>query len=188
MLLKSLIAGFILKNVIAIVPLRFTKPINIVGYLLMCVMVAYFMAMFYGSDKFKLLLKKINIRRTTNEFIWDDILDKKNSIWVRAISNDLDLDYYGVCVLVEDFQRYPQVIISNYVKRTLDGTVIEDCYLKPEKRAIIDTSKFSNIELIYNKNSENIKELIHNMNTEKKQADAKNKESKNKESKNKEAL
>jgi hypothetical protein len=174
MLLKSLITGFILKNIVSIIPFRFTESINILGYLFICSISAYFIAMFYNSDEFKVLLKKINIRRTTNEFIWDDIIDKKNSIWVRAISNDLDLDYYGVCVLVEDYQRYPQVVLSNYIKRTLDGVEIEDCYNKPEKRVIIDTSKFNYIELIYNKDSENIKEIVKNMTAGNKQVNVTN--------------
>ncbi len=85
------------------------------------------------------------------------------------------MDYYGICVLVEDFQRYPQIVLSNYTKRDLSGEIIEDCYEKPEKRVVIDTSKFNYNELIYGKDSENIKEIVKNMNAEKELHSSKNK-------------
>lgn len=117
------------------------------------------MALFYNSSSFKNLLKKFKIRRTTNEYIWNDIVDKKKTLWVRVVSHELDLDYFGIIVLVEDFQRQPQIVLSNYIKRNIAGITIEDCYCKPEKRVIIDTSKYNYIELIYEKDSENIKEF-----------------------------
>jgi len=91
-------------------------------------------------------------------------MDKERTLWIRAVNYGLNLDYYGVSVLIEDFQRTPHIILSNYIKRDLNGNIIEDCFLNPEKRVIIDTDKFDVIELIYHKDSNNIKEIRNKIN------------------------
>ena len=157
--IKCVVSGFIIKNLISLVPIRSNYYLNILGLVIASGVIAYVGARIISASIFVRLLKSLRIRRTTNEYFWSDIIDQGKTVWVRAICNETDLDYFGILVVVEDYPRFPQIVLSNYLKRTMNGEIIEDCYLSPEKRVIIDTSKCEIIELIYESSSEKIKEV-----------------------------
>lgn len=134
------------------------KPNPSVGmllFLLACTVLAYISARFYGSDLFKKLCRKLKIKRTTNNYIWYDIEDKKQVLWIRAVRYDTEQEYLGQLASVEDFQRQPMIILAYYQQRSLDGKIIADNSKKSTERVLLDTSKFDVIEMTYHPDSEN---------------------------------
>lgn len=106
----------------------------------------------------RFVCRKLNIRTTVNEFIWRDIEDEKYGIWVRAVSKSCDFDIFGRLVLIEEFQRFPMIVVDEYEYTKIDETPVEDFSKDDCRRILIDTSKCDTVRLIYNEKSDNIKE------------------------------
>lgn len=160
---KSLIIGFILVNVMSTLP--FTSN-NIYLYALILVMItvilSYIMAQIYCSTVFKNICKFIKVRRTVNPYIWNDIEDKKQTLWIRIGFKELNLKYVGILACVEDFQRQPLIVLTRYSKcgflEDENGETSIDFTNDPKQRIVLDTSKADYIEFVYDKDSEVIRE------------------------------
>jgi hypothetical protein len=66
---------------------------------------------------------------------------------------DLGKKYYGQVVIVEEFSREPQIVLSRYDISDLNGNMISDFDEKLNHRILIDTSKCDEIRLVYDKES-----------------------------------
>ena len=148
-IIKTSIVGYVLTLGYKIVPsVTRNTFIDILLFLILCVIGAYLGAQLYSSKLFRAFCRKLNIRRTTNKFIWLDLEDD-HVIWVRAINYQNEMDCLGQLLLVEDFQRFPQLVLTRYIRKDLRGNVIIDMTYNPKERIVIDTAKCDIVELSY---------------------------------------
>ncbi|MGX8699799.1 hypothetical protein [Caproiciproducens sp.] len=158
--LKSLVVGFILvstwqHDIVAASEIH----INLFLFLPYCCVLAFVVAQFYVSEIFSKIRKKLHIRRTVNESIWNDIQDKSETLWVRVINYKNDIEYLGILAMIEDFQRNPIIVLTRYTERNFSTREeIHDYTNDPTRRVLIDTAKYDRIELIYDKKSKKITE------------------------------
>lgn len=160
--MKSLIVGFVICSCLAIIPIRFKyQPLNLVLLLLICVGMAYLTGRIYGSSTFRKVLKCLHISRTVNPYIWNDIDDfskEPQSLWVYLEYRSIGVSYYGLLITIEDFQRYPQIVLGCYTKIDSEYPARSRDFSKdPTQRVLLDTDKADLIELVYNEASDNIK-------------------------------
>ena len=83
-------------------------------------------------------------------------MDKEHTVCADIRSKTLKKHYYGEIVLIEDFEKYPRIVLSRYTIYDKDNEVIEDYDNDPTKRIFIDTSLYDDIRLTYHKDSKNI--------------------------------
>lgn len=147
----SLAVGFILKMVLcAIVKIRFGYYINVVAFLIFSMAVGAFLGLFIKSKFCRNILKKINVNRSVNENMWHDIIDSdKRTMWVRVVDWEKERVIVGILVLVEEFQREPQILLQQYQVFDLEGNMIEDYIDYPNQRILIKTERFDNIDIVY---------------------------------------
>lgn len=126
-------------------------------YLALCTIISFILAHIYSSPFFEKLLRFLGIRRTVHQYIWKDIEDYDKPLWVRVTIKSLDRIYYGMLVLAEVFERKPQIVLSQFQEKTLDGEVINDYLEKDYHRILIDTDKCDKIEFVYFDDSEYLK-------------------------------
>lgn len=160
-IIKSLIIGFILKSVVGILPFRSNNNyVNILFFILFCILLSFILAKLYSSTLFEAILRVLGIRQTVNPYIWTDIEDKENSLWVIVGFKELDLKYFGILAEYEDFNRKPQIVLGRYIKCKYNEDVYDkhenDFSKDPTQRVLLDTEKADIIELVYNKKSNNI--------------------------------
>lgn len=158
MFFKSLIIGFVLKNIVCIIPIRTGNYyLNIAGFLAICIFVAYSFGKIYISDSFRSILKVFGVSRTIHPYIWNDIEDQHKSLWVKVTFKVQNEQYLGILTTTEDFQRMPLIVLTRYTKSNLSGEIIADYTNDKTRRIVLDSSKADTVELIYDKDSVNIK-------------------------------
>ena len=84
-------------------------------------------------------------------------MDKEHSLWADVRSKKLQRHYFGQIVLVEEFERYPRIVLSRYTIYDKHNNIIEDYDKDPTQRIVIETTLYDDIRLVYNENSKNIK-------------------------------
>ena len=164
--LRCVVFGYIYKNILCVIPYRSSKEyINVIGLIVFSAFIGIIAGVILNSNLFDKLLCKMNFRRTASEYFWDDLDDKKKTVWIHASNYQLNIEYFGILVLIEDHPRYPLIVLSNYLKRyNSSGETIEDCYLDCSKRVLIDTEKYDIIEFVYENDSPVIREMQEKFN------------------------
>lgn len=161
---KAIISGFILVNAMLLFPISFKNEYWEIAFVLLAsIVLSYIAAQIYTSVMLKKVLKTINIRRTVNPYIWNDIEDKNKTLWVHVGFKQLNVQYLGKLVCIEDFHRQPIIVLGNYSQCQFDDNINDvndtaiDCTSDSKQRIVIDTARADYIKLIYDKDSENIK-------------------------------
>lgn len=162
---RALITGFILVNGVLLIPFNFVNEYcKLMVILLTTIVLSYIAAQTYTSVILKKVLRKINVRRTVNPYIWNDIEDKSKTLWVHVGFKELNAQFLGKLVCIEDFQRQPTIVLGNYSQCEFNEDINDadnisiDCTNDSKQRVVIDTAKADFIKLIYDKDSENIKD------------------------------
>jgi len=154
-LINSFIIGFALRNVFGIITYRFTNHnLNVAIYLLASFITAFIIAKIVLHPKLKPILRRLGVKRTINEYLWGDITDPTHPLWIEVTIQSINRKYFGQIVLIEDFQREPQIVLSRYEIWNLNGEKLSDFDQKPNYRIMIDISKCDEIRFIYDKDSE----------------------------------
>ena len=133
------------------------KPWNYILIIFVTVFLAFISAKLINSNLFRQIFKKLGITRTFNRNIWQDLMDKEHSLWADVRSKKLQRHYFGQIVLVEEFERYPRIVLSRYTIYDKHNNIIEDYDKDPTQRIVIETTLYDDIRLVYNENSKNIK-------------------------------
>lgn len=110
---------------------------------------------------FNLLLHRLNVGRTTNENIWDDVI--KPYTWLRIYMKD-GSSYLGQYKYGEPFVREPIIMLVTYQKFDNENDIVIDYSQDPNRAILLNTKGFEKIEVVYvdsqknncNKNSEHI--------------------------------
>ncbi len=154
--LKSVVCGTVLYNTVGTLTNMLISPWDNIVFISSVTLLAFCASKIFDSVFFRNIFKKIKINRTFNKNIWHDIMDKEHTVWADIRSKTLKRHYYGEIVLIEDFEKYPRIVLSKYTIYDKDNEVIEDYDNDPTKRIFIDTSLYDDIRLTYHKDSKNI--------------------------------
>lgn len=153
LLIESLIIGFALKCFYNLFP-SINSYIDMFGMLVSSVIVGFVSAKMFSGKAFNKILTFLDIRQTKSQFIWQDILGD-TPIWITAIDYDKDIFYYGKAVLIEGYERKPQILITEYIYEHNDTEI--DNTNNPSKTVLIDTSKFQDIWISYMNDEEKVR-------------------------------
>lgn len=147
----SLSIGFALKAILcAAVKIRFSYYVNIVGFLAFSAVLGCVVGRVLDCKWLKKILKKMQIHRSINENLWHDIIDiDKKTMWIRAVSWERNQVIVGILVMVEEFQRYPQLVLQQYQIFDLEGKLTEDYIERPNQHILIRSENFDTIDIVY---------------------------------------
>ena len=148
----SLVMGYAIINIAHIIPI--TTHIQILDYMLLLLVVvvcSYLVGKGYTSGIFRQILGILKIPYSVNKYIWYDLEGKQNTcVELRDYRNKLV--YYGKLYIYEEYQRFPQITLTDCEIRKIenpwdDGVVVKD-YSKTNSIVMLDTSKMDYIEIV----------------------------------------
>lgn len=151
----SLSIGVAIKSVLcSVIKIRFSYHVNIAGLLIFSVALGGVVGYFVNSKFCRNILKKMHINRSANENIWHDIIDvDKKTMWIRAVNMERDQVIVGILVMVEEFERFPQLLLQQYQVFDLEGNLIEDYTGSANRQVLIKTDNLERIDIVYDINS-----------------------------------
>lgn len=153
-IIKSVIVGYILKYIASFIPaLTNIYALNVLGFIVLCCIIAFIAARIYKSNWFYKFLRFIGVENTLNDDFWVDIEGDK-SVWAEVYCKDTEEYYYGLVCLSENFKDEPKIVLKRYsIYKENSNEPIKDYNTDPAKRIVIDTSKCEVIKLTYSNNS-----------------------------------
>lgn len=162
-LLKTIVCGYMLTQVYNILPFFASKRIiDVLTFVILCIPAGYVLGRIYTSYKFEGILRKLKIFRSVYNNVWDDIIETKYSVWIRATFIEKNEDIYGRVFAVEDNARHPLIELVEYEICDLQGNMVKDLHDDLTRGILIDTSKCDRLEFVYSKNSPNHQSEIPN--------------------------
>ncbi len=90
--------------------------------------------------------------------MWQNIDDPNHAIFIDATNPETHIRYFGQVVMYEEFERFPIIQICKYMAWK-DNDLLFDYSDDPTQTVLIDTSKYTEIDIIYQKNSNVIKRI-----------------------------
>lgn len=147
-------------------------PQVIFTLIIMSIISGYLLGIFIKSKKFKNLREFLGVKRSINNNIFNDVIDKIDGTWARVYLKNEKVVYYGAVVLFDKKDKYEDgVIVLNqyYVYKYGTSEVLDATLPSEEKRNYFVTIKInevSRIETIYQENSEFINDLLGREETE----------------------
>ena len=149
-LIQYIVAGYILTNIYYAIPISINAYVDIMIFIVIILIISYVITQITLWDKFENICEKLKINRTINQNIWLDIQSKnKNGLWVYLTCEDRFI--VGQLYLVENDERFPLITLKNYQKYDLEDNLIEDNSKDSNSLILVDTSKCSKIEFVYDK-------------------------------------
>lgn len=155
-LMEYTLFGFIFKSIFDLIPIPLNEVVINIIAMAVVILLGYAAARTINSEKFAAICIKLRIQQTPNIYPWHEVGDKGRSVWVRFTDND-GLIYQGILINTETYQRFPVIKLSYYGVYK-DGELYEDYSNDPTKVLVVDTSKYSNIRLIYQEDSIRVKD------------------------------
>ena len=154
---ESILVGFVFKNLFALIPFSINQAIDMVGMVITTIIVAGIWAKIYSSKLIDNFFRKIGVFRTRQNYIWQDIEDKNYMTYVRVVNPDTSEAYAGTLKYYEEYKEHPQIVLQNFQywgKKEEDN---RDFSKDPKCVVLIDTEKFSQIYIVYQPESDKVK-------------------------------
>lgn len=151
-IMKCVVINYILKNFYKITFFQFisnkyeNRPIVVILLCVITLIIALILGKIVHTIWFNDTLEKIHLYRTTNENIWDDIIE--TGMFLQIYMND-GTSYLGMYRKSESFEREPFVLLSRYQKLDKDDKVIDDYFDDTNKFILLNTKDFERIEIDY---------------------------------------
>lgn len=155
-LVESLVYGFIIKSIFALIPFSFGYYIDIVGMSISSAAVGFLSAKLLEANFICDIIDKLKIRHTKFKYMWQNIADPDLAIFIDVTNPDTNIRYFGQLVVYEEFERFPIIQICKYINWNGD-TLLNDFSEDPTRTVLIDTSKYTEIDITYQKSSNFIK-------------------------------
>lgn len=121
------------------------------------IIIGYFVGKISISRKITPILDRLGILDTGNIFLWDDLMDKKYPMKI-CITCD-DSKYEGIAHNIESYSNSPHIALSSYIIYDKDGKIIENHSKNNRRVIIIDTAASKKVEIIYDKDSDECKDI-----------------------------
>ncbi len=155
-LTESLVVGFIIKSIMALIPFSFGEYIDIIGMIISSALIGYGVAALLEINWVNKLIDALKIRHTKFKYMWQNIDDPNHTIFIDATNPETHIRYFGQVVMYEEFERFPIIQICKYMAWK-DNDLLFDYSDNPTQTVLIDTSKYTEIDIVYQKNSQVIK-------------------------------
>lgn len=98
----------------------------------------------------------LKIKHTKHKFMWQNIEDPDYAFFVDVTNPDTNIRYFGQLVMYEEFERFPMIQLCRYINWK-NSDLLNDYSNDPTRTVLIDTSKYSEIDITYQKCSDFIK-------------------------------
>ncbi len=155
-LIESLVFGFIIKNIFLLIPFTFGYYIDIIGMSISSGIIGYLTAKILATKLISKLADMLKIKHTKFRYMWQNIDDPDFAIFIDVTNPDTKIRYYGQLVVYEEFERCPIIQICKYMSWQGDD-LLYDFSDDPTRTVLIDTSKYTEIDIVYQKCSDFIK-------------------------------
>lgn len=149
----SLVIGFILKQLLSLIPVRFSFEVNYIILLCVSFLLAFGLAKLVQTKIFSSLLNKLGTGRTVNSNFWDDVIDSE--MFIKVVNYSEEYAIIGLCSKVEEVQRVPQIVLEHYKIEDLSGDILENHIGNKNESIVVNLEKYDNVHIIYSKNSKN---------------------------------
>lgn len=151
LIIKSVVANYILLNIynpiIKTIKIHFcNESIKILTLAAISVVLGLLAGKIFCHRLFNVFLSKINIGRTTNDNIWNDVI--RHPTWLRVYMKD-GTSYLGQYRFGETRKSEPIIVLRTYQKFDADTNILLDFTQDPNRYIMINTSEFEKIEIIY---------------------------------------
>lgn len=148
----SIIVGYLFTQVFYSIPFSVNYIFDIFCYIFILAILAWIFSFIIKTQRFNKILHFLRIDSTLNENIWDDIVERQSkeaTIWLNVKCNDLY--YCGQIIRIENYAKYPLILLSLYIIKDKDNNTLYDRTEDKYENVLIDTSKCSAIEITYDK-------------------------------------
>ena len=156
--LLELTVGFIITNLLCIVPIRFDYYANRVGLVVFSVLLGWIGAKLVLSNFFHLILDVVGIHKTVNGSIWSDIANiaRNNDTQILICCNEKDSDkkILGQIRFIEENSVDPRIAIQLFTIYDNKNSMIEDMTQESNALLILQTSNLRGVEIYYPSESE----------------------------------
>lgn len=139
------------------IPVTFSVLVDNVLIILSSVVIAYIIAKIIVSKNITPILDKLGILDTGNIYMWDDLMDKNYPMKIRIVYHDMT--YEGITHNIESYTNSPHIALCSYKIYNKKGKKVYDYSLDNTRVIIIDTAAAEKIEIIYDKNSLECKDI-----------------------------
>lgn len=155
-LTESLVLGFIIKSIAALIPFSFGYRLDIIGLSISSAIAGFLFAKLLSSKIMLDIIDKLQIKHTKFKYMWQNIEDPEFAVFVDITNPDTKSRYFGQLVMYEEFERSPIIQICKYMSWSGE-TLLYDFSEDPTRTVLIDTSKYTEIDIVYQKVSNVIK-------------------------------
>jgi len=148
-LLVSVVINFIVKTIFDIlIGQCLVSNIQLYTCLLFLVAItsAYLIALLSRSKLWENICKWLEVNRTQNTYIWNDIF--KRDAWIRIYLKDGVTTYLGQILMCEENCREPIVVLARYQLVNRKGDIIIDNSNCDKEFIILNLKDFERAELI----------------------------------------
>ena len=147
--MASLVIGFIICQVAFIIPISFGEYIDNICIVFSSTLLGFVLAKIVNWKKIDSLLEYLEVRRTVNTYLWNDLMDNEEVMQAKVTINNII--YEGKIHLIEELSNNPHIVLA-------------ECYINGKKNddneiVILDTSKASEIIIEYDKDSPMIEKI-----------------------------
>lgn len=155
-LTESIVVGFIIKNVISLIPFTFGEYIDTIGMIISSAAIGFGVAKILETPIADKVINILKIKYTKFKYMWQNIDDPNYAIFIDATNPETHIRYFGQVVMYEEFERFPIIQICKYMAWK-DNDLLFNYSDDPTQTVLIDTSKYTEIDIIYQKDSRVIK-------------------------------
>ena len=155
-LMEYILCGFIFKSAFSLFHISINEIVINLSLMMIAIAFGIIGAKIINSNMFLAICQRLKIQQTPEIYPWHEVGDKGRSVWV-SFTDDGGLTYQGVLINTETYQRFPVIKLSYYAVYK-DNEMCEDYSNDPTRVLIVDTSKYGNIRLKYQKNSIRVKD------------------------------
>lgn len=155
-LIESLVFGFIIKNIAILIPFSFGYYLDIICMSISSAIFGYLFAKLLENRYILKIIDKLKIKHTKYKYMWQNIDDPDYAIFIDVTNPDTNIRYFGQLVVYEEFERFPIIQLCRYINWDNNG-LLNDYSDDPTRTVLIDTSKYTEIDVTYQKCSDFIK-------------------------------
>lgn len=151
-IVKSIVISYILKNfykatILCLVPKKLITSIHITILLyIITLILGLGLGRIFHTVWFGDLLIKLNLGRTLNSNIWDDIF--KSGMILRIYMKD-GSSYIGQYCKSEEHTREPLILLTNYQKWNKNDEIVLDYFDDKDRFVLLNTKDFESIRIDY---------------------------------------
>lgn len=153
-MVSYIIVSYILKSFYDLVAVNLYNFSNTesIGYLTTTIIItailAFVLATVCKSDIAKTIIDKLDIRRSSGETIWNDLV--KKDMWVIAQRKDSSDLYFGFADYIEECSRNPKFALKHYAIGDMAQHKIIADKTEEDNYIVIDAEEMETIEVLYN--------------------------------------